>query len=55
MHLPLKDLEKEHSIPEVWKDSICKVVIQLTKDNFELHNVSEYITLQSSDLAEFVV
>ena len=53
MYLPLKDLKKEHSIPEVWKDSICKVVIQLTKDNFELHNVSEHITLQSSDLAKF--
>jgi len=53
MYLPLKDLEKEHSIPDVWKDSICEVVIQLTKDNFELHNVSEYIVLQSSDMAKF--
>ncbi len=53
MYLPLKDLEKEHSIPDVWKDSICEVVIQLTKDNFELHNVSEYIALQSSDMAKF--
>lgn len=53
MYLPLKDLEKEHSIQDVWKDSICEVVIQLTKDNFELHNVSEYIALQSSDMAKF--
>ncbi len=53
MYLPLKDLEKEHSIPDVWKDSICEVVIQLTKNNFELHDVSEYIALQSSDMAKF--
>ena len=52
MELPLKDLEKEYAIPNVWKDSILDVVVQLTNDNFELHNTPENVYLQSSDLAK---
>ncbi len=35
MDLPLRDLEKEHPIPSLWKDEISSIVIQLTKGNFE--------------------
>ena len=52
MGLPLKDLEKEYAIPNVWKDSIFDVVVQLTNDNFELCNTPENVYLQSSDLAK---
>ncbi len=52
MELPLKDLEKEYAIPNVWKDSIFDVIVQLTKDNFELRNTPDNIYLQSIDLAK---
>lgn len=51
MNLPLRDLEKEHPIPDDWRDTISQVVTQLCNGNFELANSAENISLRSTDLA----
>lgn len=47
---PIKDLEKEHPIPDLWKDSIARVVKEISTGNFELTDVGKNVSLQSTDL-----
>lgn len=48
---PIKDLTKEHPIPDLWKDSITRIVKEISNGNFNLDNAGKNITLQSADLA----
>lgn len=46
----IKDLTKEHPIPDLWKDSIARVVKEISNGNFELTNAGKNVTLQTTDL-----
>mgnify|MGYP007055205869 CR=1 FL=1 len=50
MILPLKDLTKEHPIPDLWKGPIEKAVKEMIKGNFEFSKAGENISLQSKNL-----
>ncbi len=50
MTVPIKDLTKEYPIPNLWKDSITRVVKELSNGNFELTDAGKNVTLRSKDL-----
>lgn len=51
MTLPVKDLAKEYPIPDLWKDSIKRVVKEISNGNFELAKSGKNVTMLSKDLA----